>query len=302
MARTEKVADGVGGWGATRVAARLLICAVALSLGGCAGVLDPKGPVGVSEKLILIDSVVIMLAIGLPVILATIGFAWWFRASNTKADYWPEWEFSGQLELIVWSIPMLVIVFLGGIAWYGSQVLDPYKPLPGKDKPLEVQVVSLDWKWLFIYPDQGVAAVNELFIPAGKPVHFSITSGTVWNAFFVPQLGSMIYSMAGMTTQLNLQADEQGVYRGISAMFSGDAFSDMHFEVHAVNDGDFSKWVAAAKGSGDALDTNNYAKLAQAANQAPISYYKSVDKGLFEAVVNQTAPQATGAPQVTNPQ
>ena len=279
---------------------RLAACTVPLALGGCAGVLDPQGPISASERLILIDSLAIMTVIVVPVIIATAGFAWWFRASNTKAFYWPDWEFSGRLELIVWSIPILVIIVLGGVSWYGSHELDPYKPIASKDKPLEVQVVSLDWKWLFIYPDQGVAAVNQLFIPAGKPVHFQITSATVWNAFFVPQLGSMIYSMAGMSTQLNLQADHPGVYRGISGMFSGDKFSDMHFEVHAVKDEDFSKWVADAKASGDALDTANYAKLAQVSDTAPVSTYKSVDQGLFQGIVNETAPQAAGAPNETN--
>lgn len=263
--------------------------------------LDPRGPIGVAERLILINSLTIMLAIVVPTILATFAFAWWFRSSNTRATYRPEWEFSGKLELIVWAIPALTITFLGGIAWFGSQALDPGKPLESKDKPLEVQVVSLDWKWLFIYPDQGVAAVNQLFIPAGKPVHFQITSATVWNTFFVPQLGSMIYSMAGMATQLHLQADEPGTYRGISGMFSGDKFSDMHFDVHAVKDDAFSKWVADAKGAGSPLDKAGYAKLAQTSDTAPVSTYKSVEPGLFKSIVDQTAPAASGAPVKTNP-
>lgn len=272
-----------------------------LALGGCdMGVLDPKGPIGAAERLILLDSLAIMLVIVIPVIVATAGFAWWFRASNTRAFYWPEWEFSGTLELIVWSIPLLVVIVLGGVAWYGSHALDPYKPLPSKDKPLEVQVVSMDWKWLFIYPDQDVATVNQLYIPTGKPVHFSITSSSVWNAFFVPQLGGMIYSMAGMTTQLHLQADQDGVYRGISGMLSGAKFSDMHFQVHAVQDAAFSKWIETAKSSGDALDRANYAKLVQTSDTAPVMTYKSVDKDLFQSIVNETAPAPAGAPKLTN--
>ena len=267
------------------------------------GVLDPRGPIGAAERLILIDSLAIMLTIVVPVILATAGFAWWFRASNERAFYLPEWEFNGTLELVVWSIPLLVIVVLGGVAWYGSHALDPYKPIASTDgtKPLEVQVVSLDWKWLFIYPEQGVAAVNELYIPTGKPIHFSITSATVWNTFFVPQLGGMIYSMAGMTTQMNLQADHDGVYRGISGMFSGEKFSDMHFDVHAVQNGDFTKWVTDTKASGDALDTAGYAKLAQVSDSAPTATYKSIDPKLFDAIVSETAPAASGAPNITNP-
>src|SRR5579863_10646469 len=194
---------------------------------GCAGVLDPHGPVGASEKLVLLDSLAIMLVIVVPTILATFAFAWWFRASNKRARYRPSWAFSGTLELIVWAIPALVVIFLGGIAWFGSHALDPYRALPSKQPPLEVEVVSLDWKWLFIYPNDGVATVNQLYIPAGRPVHFRLTSSGVMNSFFVPQLGSQIYTMSGMTSQLSLQADKAGTYRGLSAQFSGAGFSSM---------------------------------------------------------------------------
>src|SRR5580704_3702159 len=209
-----------------RASAGLL--ALALPLAGCDGVLDPRGPIGASERLILIDSVAIMLVIVIPVIVATLGFAWWFRASNDRATYLPYWSFSGQLELIVWAIPALVITFLGGIAWFGSHALDPFRPIESQSPPIEIQVVSLDWKWLFIYPNDGVASVNQLLIPAGAPVHFTLTSSGVMNSFFVPQLGSQIYTMAGMTSQLALQADTPGDYAGLSVQFSGDGFSDMH--------------------------------------------------------------------------
>src|SRR4051812_2326242 len=158
-----------------------------------------------------------MLAIVIPTILATLAFAWWFRESNSRARYLPDWAYSGRIELVVWAIPTLVILFLGGVTWIGSYDLDPARPLSSHVKPLEVQVVSLDWKWLFIYPEQGVAAVNELVVPAGRPVHFSLTSASVMNAFFVPQLGSMIYAMNGMTTQLHLQADRPGDFYGRSS-------------------------------------------------------------------------------------
>jgi cytochrome o ubiquinol oxidase subunit 2 len=273
---------------------------LALSLSGCGGVLDPRGPVGASEKLILIDSLTIMLFIVVPVIIATAGFAWWFRASNERATYRPYWAFSGSLELIIWAIPTLVITFLGGIAWYGSRALDPYRPLASKLAPIEVEAVSLDWKWLFIYPHEGIATVNQLVIAAGRPVHFKITSATVWNTFFVPQLGSMIYSMAGMTTQLNLQADEPGTYRGLSGMFSGDKFADMHFEVRALGGDGFQKWVADARESGPALDTAAYARLAQTSDTAPVSLYRSVDSNLFASIVAGTAPEPAGAPDLTN--
>jgi cytochrome o ubiquinol oxidase subunit 2 len=266
-----------------------------LPLAGCGGVLDPRGPVGASAKLILIDSMAIMLVIVVPTILATLGFAWWFRASNSRAIYRPDWEFSGQLELIVWAIPALAITFLGGIAWYGSHALDPFKPLPSTTKPIEVEVVSLDWKWLFIYPEEGVAAVNQLVIPVGTPVHFRLTSSGVMNSFFVPQLGSQIYTMSGMTSQLNLQADQGGTYRGLSAQFSGDGFASMHFDVHAVSAEAYANWVAETKADGAMLDRAAYAALAKPGVPAAPSTYTSVEPKLFNWIVNQTtlaAPRA----------
>ena len=193
------------------LAARGTIVLLPIVLTACQpAVLDPQGIIGIAEKTILIDSLAIMLAIVIPTIAATFAFAWWFRASNTRARYLPDFAYSGRLELIVWAIPLLVIMLLGGVTWIGSHDLDPAKPLASNTPPLEVQVVSLDWKWLFIYPEQHVASVNQLVVPAGVPVHFSLTSASVMNAFFIPQLGSMIYTMNGMTTQLNLQADAPG--------------------------------------------------------------------------------------------
>jgi len=214
-----------------RSALRLCACAtLPLLLTACHwAVLDPRGPVGQADRTILIDSLAIMLAIGVPTIIATFAFAWWFRASNTRARYRPDWEFSGAIELVVWAIPAMVIILLGGVAWIGSHELDPAKPLSDRVAPLDVQVVSLDWKWLFIYPQEGVASVNQLVVPVGVPLRFALTSASVWNVFFVPQLGSMIYTMNGMRTQMNLQADEIGTLHGLSAHFSGDGFSDMHF-------------------------------------------------------------------------
>src|SRR5713226_4168360 len=206
-------------------------------------VLDPQGFIGLAERTILIDSLAIMLAIVVPTIAATLAFAWWFRASNRRATYLPDFKYSGRIELIVWSIPLLTILLLGGVAWIGSHDLDPAKPLASSTPPLEVQGVSLDWKWLFIYPSQRVASVNRLVVPAGVPIHFSLTSASVMNAFFIPQLGSMIYTMNGMTTQLNLQADVVGTFRGLSSHYSGDGFSDMNFEVLALPAEQFAAWI-----------------------------------------------------------
>ncbi len=237
--------------------------------------------------MILIDSLVIMLAIVIPTIAATFAFAWWFRASNARARYLPDWAFSGRIELIVWSIPLLVIMLLGGVAWIGSHDLDPAKPLTSSTPPLEVQVVSLDWKWLFIYPSQGIASVNQLVVPAGLPLHFSMTSASVMNVFFVPQLGSMIYTMNGMTTQLYLQADAPGTFRGLSAHYSGDGFSDMQFEVLAVPVERFAGWIEATRNTGPALDPGSYAALARQSMNTPPFTFRAADPGLFQQIVTQ---------------
>jgi cytochrome o ubiquinol oxidase subunit 2 len=265
---------------------------LAAMLGGCSGVLDPQGPIGASEKQILFDAVAIMLAIVVPVIVATLAFAWWFRASNSRARYLPDWEFSGRIELVVWSIPVLVIMFLGGLAWISSHDLDPARPLPGK--PVEVQVVSLDWKWLFIYPDQGIASVNELVVPAGTPLHLRLTSGSVMTAFFVPQLGSMIYTMNGMVTQLYLRADRPGSYPGLASHFSGDGFSGMHFQAQAVTPTAFAAWVAAAKAAGPVLDGPAYEALSRQSQDVAPFTYRAAAPGLFDQITTQQLPPGPG--------
>jgi len=242
-----------------------------------------------------------MLAIVIPVILATLAFAWWFRSSNERARYLPTWAYSGRIELIVWSIPALVVFFLGGIAWIGSHDLDPAHPLPSSRKPLEVDVVSLDWKWLFIYPEQGVASVNQLIAPVGVPLHLRITSATVLNVFFVPRLGSEIYAMNGMTSQLNLQADEPGRYPGLAAHFSGDGFSDMGFEFHAVTPADFTGWAESARAAGPTLDEASYRMLLQQSQNVKPYTYRAVRSGLFDDIISQKLPPGPGPPQAGRP-
>jgi len=263
-------------------------------------VLDPRGPIGIADKTILIDSLAIMLAIVVPTIAATLGFAWWFRASNTRAIYWPDFEYSGRIELIVWSIPLLTVILLGGVAWIGSHELDPAKPLASDAPPLEVQGVSLDWKWLFIYPSQRVASVNQLVVPAGVPIHFSLTSASVMNVFFIPQLGSMIYTMNGMRTQLNLRADAPGTFRGQSSHYSGDGFSDMHFDVQAVPTEQFTAWIEATRNTGPVLDTQSYAALAKQSIDANPFTFRSADPELFQQIVTQKLPPGSG-PQTGHP-
>jgi cytochrome o ubiquinol oxidase subunit 2 len=274
-------------------------------LAGCSsGILDPAGPIGNSERIVLLDTLAIMLAIVVPTIVAALAVAWWFRASNKRAHHRPDWSYSGMLELIVWSIPLMVVLFLGGIGWVSSHDLDPAKPISSPAKPLEVEVVSLDWKWLFIYPDQGIASVNRLVIPAGVAVHFRLTSATVMNSFFVPQLGSQIYTMAGMTTQLNLEADKPGIYPGLSAQFSGAGFSGMNFAVVAVSTGQFAGWISAAHQGGVALDAAAYARLAKPSRNNPAATYRQVPPHLFEAIVSRSAPgsmTARAAPPAAQP-
>jgi cytochrome o ubiquinol oxidase subunit 2 len=269
-----------------------LAAGACLLASGCnRGILDPVGPVGQAEKTILINSTAIMLAIIIPTMLATVAFAWWFRRGNKKATYLPDWEYSGAIELVVWSIPAMTIILLGGITWIGSHALEPSKPLASTKPPLNVDVVSLDWKWLFIYPDQGIATVNRLVVPQGTPVRYRLTSATVWNVFFVPQFGTMIYTMPRMTTRLHLQADRPGVYDGLSAHFSGDGFPGMQFKAHVLPPDQFAMWAQGARGQGAALDGRAYAELAKPTSYVKPITYGSVAPGLFDAIVTNRAPR-----------
>jgi cytochrome o ubiquinol oxidase subunit 2 len=262
----------------------LLIGAAALS--GCSeGVLDPKGPIAAADREILFNSLAIMLAIVVPTILATIGVAYWFRSSNRHARYRPDFTYSGRLELLVWSIPAMTVLLVGGVAWIGAHDLDPRKPIDSNVDPVRVQVVSLDWKWLFIYPDQGIASVNHLTVPVGAPVSFELTSSGVMNSFFVPQLGSQIYTMAGMVTRLHLLADHEGTYRGLSANYSGEGFADMRFTVDAVPPEAFAQWIDEARSAGPMLDAGAYAALAKSSSSVAPFTYRSVAPDLFNGIL-----------------
>jgi len=275
---------------------------LSFGLSSCSlAVLNPVGPVGAGDAAILINATVIMLAIVVPTILLAFWMAWRYRASNPRAEYLPYWSYSGRIEAVVWSIPILTIMFIGGLIWIGSHRLDPFRPLSSSKPPLEVQVVSLDWKWLFIYPKNGIATVNQVVIPTGTPVHFSITSASVFNAFFVPRLGSMIYAMPGMISQLHLQSDESARLRGISAQFSGDGFSDMQFEVKSVPDAEFETWMKSAQATDLPLDRDVYGKLLQQSERVQPATYRLADPELFNAIVQQTIPPGPG-PEAESPQ
>jgi cytochrome o ubiquinol oxidase subunit II len=245
------------------------------------GVLDPHGPVGSAEREILYNATAIMLAVVVPVILMALGFAWWFRAGNQRAQYRPDWAYSGRIELIVWSIPALVVLFLGGMAWISAHELDPPRPLSSAVEPLEIEVIALDWRWLFIFPKQGIASIDRIVIPTGVPVHFWLTSTSVMNSFFIPQLGSQIYAMPGMTTQLNLQADEPGTYRGLSAQFSGPGFSDMRFVLAADSQAAFDTWVSQVRQQGATLDRTVFSDLSRPSRGAETSTYGTVQEDPF---------------------
>jgi cytochrome o ubiquinol oxidase subunit 2 len=229
-----------------------------------------------------------MLLVIIPVIALTVFFAWRYRKSNTSATYTPDWDHSTQLELIIWSAPLLIIIALGAVTWITTHTLDPYRKLHKDDKPLTVEVVALDWKWLFIYPEAGIAVVNDAAAPVDVPIHFKITASTVMNSFFVPALAGQIYAMPGMQTELHAVINAAGNYDGFSANYSGAGFSDMHFKFHGMSKADFERWVEEAKASGQALDSQTYLQLEHPSEHAPVTRYGTVDPDLYHAIVART--------------
>lgn len=268
---------------------KVLSLGAAFLLAGCDDMvlMNSKGPVGQGEWSLILTAFILMLIVVIPVIIMTVLFAWRYRASNTKATYTPMWSHSNALEATVWSIPLIIVAILGVITWKSSHEFDPYRPLDSDKKPLTVQVVSLDWKWLFIYPEQKIATVNQLVIPTGVPVSFKVTSSGVMNSFFIPQLGGQIYAMAGMTTQLHLQADEPGTYAGFSAGFSGAGFSDMKFDTIATaTEQDFDNWVTKVKAGSNTLDNAAYQVLLKPSEKHPVEYFSTVEPNMYDQIVD----------------
>jgi cytochrome o ubiquinol oxidase subunit II len=273
----------------------LLLLAVALLLSGCHTVLmSPSGDLALQQRNLIIDSVILMLLIIVPVIALTILFAWRYRASNKHADYDPEWDHSTMLELLIWSAPLLIIIALGALTWVSTHKLDPFRPLdrlskgrpvPASAKPLEIDVVALDWKWLFIYPEQGIATVNDVAAPVDRPIQFKITASSVMNSFFIPALAGQIYAMPNMETQLQAVMNKPGDFEGFSANYSGEGFSGMHFVFHSVSDDGFAQWVAQAKASSDSLNRDVYVKLAAPSSNDPVRRFGSVDATLYQAIL-----------------
>lgn len=273
--------------GCTRVAAAMAM----VPMSGCTlELLNPKGGVGEQEKHLILIALGVMLLVVIPVIVLTLVFFWRYRETNTAATYSPKWAHSTKIEIVVWSIPVVIVVALAVMIWETTHKLDPYRPIEpiAADKPpVHVEVVALNWKWLFIYPDYGVATVNTLVLPVDTPVEFKLTAESLMNAFFIPQLGSMVYAMAGMQTKLHLIADRTGTYAGMSSAYSGPGFSDMHFKAHVTTQVEFDNWVKQAQGVPDALDAPTYVKLEQPGTGAPVAIYANVMPGLFDAIVGK---------------
>jgi len=279
-----------------RVLQKSLFPLLAVTLAGCnAVVLHPSGDVALQQRNLVLASTLMMLLIILPVMALTLIFAWRYRHSNNQAIYKPDWHHSTQLELVIWSAPLLIIIALGALTWVGTHMLDPYRPIgrlaagrviPAGTQPLKVQVVALDWKWLFIYPDYGIATVNELAAPVDVPINFQVTSSTVMNSFFVPALAGQIYAMPAMETQLHAVVNQPGEYQGFSANYSGAGFSDMRFQFHGMSGADFERWVANIKAGGGALEREDYLKLDRPSVREPVRHYASVAANLYDAILN----------------
>ncbi|QNT78539.1 ubiquinol oxidase subunit II [Entomobacter blattae] len=273
---------------------RIGLIPVLVLLSACdEGILVPKGPVGEEEKYLLLLCTAAMLLIVVPVIILSIIFAIKYRQKNVdagKAEYLPHWAHSNKVEVVIWGIPVLMIAFLATLTWESTHSLDPYKVIPASDpnvKPLEIQVVAMDWKWLFIYPDEGLAVVNQVAIPVNRPVRFTITSDSVMNSFFIPQLGSMIYAMAGMQTQLNLMATSEGNYAGLSTNYSGRGFSDMKFRTLALPQEGYEQWIQKVKTTGEKLDERSLAELEAPSVNNPVVYYSYIKPGTFDSIVGR---------------
>lgn len=248
-------------------------------------IFDPKGYIGSNEKVLIVIAAAVMLLVVIPAIVMTIIFAWRYRGSSSKAAYTPDWHSSATLEAFFWVIPTIIVVILSVLVWIYSHKLDPFRPIPGYKKSLDIQVVSLDWKWLFIYPAENIASVNELMLPVNVPVHFYLTSGTVMNSFFIPNLGSQIMTMPGMQTQLNLIANEEGIYNGISANFSGNGFAEMSFNAIAGNKQQYAEWVAKLKKERDILSRDSYDQLAKTASTEGVKYFSDVQVDFQDYII-----------------
>lgn len=271
-------------------------------LAGCnLVVIDPSGDIASQQSDLIIVSTILMLLIIVPVMALTVFFAWKYRQGNKDAEYDPEWHHSTKLEVVIWAAPLVIIIALGAITWVTTHTLDPYRPLDRVDaeRPLDddaehmvIEVVSLDWKWLFLYPEQGIATVNELAAPIDTPIEFKITSSGIMNSFFIPALAGQIYSMAGMETKLHAVINEEGVFDGFSGNYSGEGFSHMRFKFHGLSQEDFDAWVEDVKSDDASLGRSQYLDLEKPSVKEPVQYYSSVDPELYQAILNMCVDQS----------
>jgi len=280
------------------------VCLGAFLLGGCDRMilLDPKGPIGETERFVILTAFGLMLLVIVPVIIMALWFPWKYRETNTEAVYAPKWSHSKTIEWIVWTIPAVIVTVLSILIWQTTHRLDPYKPIETGVAPMRIEAISLDWKWLFIYPDLGVASVNELVFPARVPLSFRITSASVMTSFFIPQLGSQIYAMGGMQTRLHLLADEPGTYAGQNQQYSGLGYTEMSFEAIATSAEDFSAWAAKVKQSPDILDLSRMDDLEKPSVADPVRYFSSVAPGLFDHILEKYGMVMEMKPGKMNPE
>ncbi|MDB5775259.1 MAG: cyoA [Herbaspirillum sp.] len=273
------------------------LLSIATLLAGCdTVVMHPSGDIAAQQGHLIVISTLLMLIIIVPVIALTLLFAWRYRKNNTEARYEPDWDHSTQLEVVIWGAPLLIIIALGLLTWISTHTLDPYRPLSRIDathgvaadvKPLRVDVVALDWKWLFIYPDLGIATVNQLAAPVNVPISFRITASTVMNSFFIPALAGQIYAMPGMQTSLNAVINQPGEFEGFSANYSGAGFSGMHFKFQGMSADDFARWTQRMKTGGGTLNRTDYLQLEKPSENDPARSFASVDASLYHAIVNR---------------
>jgi cytochrome o ubiquinol oxidase subunit 2 len=276
-----------------------LLLPMVVTLGGCNFVvISPSGDIATQQRDLILTATVLMLLIIVPVMFLISLFAWRYRESNTAACYEPDWHHSTHLELVIWSAPLVIIIALSAVTWIGTHQLDPFRPLErvdpltpinAKTKPLNVEVVAMDWKWLFFYPDLGIATVNELAAPVNTPINFKITATSVMNSFYVPALAGQIYAMPGMETRLHAVINNPGEFEGFSANYSGPGFSGMRFKFHGLSQADFNQWAQKAKTQGTALSTDAYLKFAKPSERNPVQYYASFDDALYGRILNMCA-------------
>jgi cytochrome o ubiquinol oxidase subunit II len=275
------------------VLAGLLSLGAVTCLGGCSTILllDPKGPIGESERFVILTAIALMAIVVIPVFIMAFWFPRKYRAANTASTYMPKWSYSGKIDLVMWAVPIAIVTVLAILAWTRTHELDPYKPIASAEKPITIEAVSLDWKWLFIYPDQNIATVNQITFPVNVPVSFKLTSDTVMTSFFIPQLGSQIYAMGGMQTRLHLLANKPGTYAGQNNQISGRGYADMHFTAKAVSREEFQAWVEKIKQSPEKLDPERYERLARpSAGYYPVTYFSAVTPDLFLYILRKYDP------------